>query len=343
MVMVITFLIALFILSGYILLFWLVRRGFLSVWGAVIMVSISLVCYFIFPHMLKNMEIQSVTMFLFIFISLGIVLVLAFEDKIEEQRKLYFNIDIPDITQILNKLDLSKRIDFLKSKFRFRGFNMLKIKSEQAADGMAEDVIPVTLENENILDDFNNDENSSYVDFNRKAKKLDDVFSKYIRGEIALSDVSKKILKRDEEQDTRVNQEQSQANEVHESGQNLFAAVIEEEVGDKEFKGQQDDIKNQGKSIGDDGSLTIEQCIDKAFESKSKGLLLEAVESYIEALDKRPEDQLILWIVVDICSLYKQMGQDNLAKEMMQSYLETFGHTLSAQGREELTKNFDLE
>lgn len=342
MVIVITFLIALLILSGYVLLFWLVRRGFLSVWGAVIMVSISLVCYFIFPHMIKNMEIQSVTLFLFIFIALGIVLVLAFEDKMEEQRKLYFNINIPGFTQILNRLDLPKRIDSLKSKFRLRGLKMLKIKDEQAADGMIETVTPAAPADENILDDFYNDEDLSYVDFNRKAKKLDDIFSKYIRGEIALSDVSKKIMERDEEQDAGVSRQQSQDNEVYESGQNLAAAVFEEEVGDKELKDQQYDISNQGKSIGDDGSLTIEQCIDKAFELKSKGLLLEAVEYYIDALDKRPEDQLILWIVVDICSLYKQMEQDNLAKEMMQSYLEAFGHTMSPQAREELTKNFDL-
>jgi len=56
-------------------------------------------------------------------------------------------------------------------------------------------------------------------------------------------------------------------------------------------------------------------------------------------LEKKPDDQLILWIVVDICSLYKQLGQNELARETMESYMNTYGTSLDPAMKEELLKN----
>ena len=62
-------------------------------------------------------------------------------------------------------------------------------------------------------------------------------------------------------------------------------------------------------TLHDSGSLTIEECIEEAFRLKALGDFEGAIIYHMYALDKKPEKDLTFWIVLDICVMYKSLGQ----------------------------------
>lgn len=68
---------------------------------------------------------------------------------------------------------------------------------------------------------------------------------------------------------------------------------------------------------------STEQLIEKAFEYKTQNLLQNAIDCYIEVLARKPEKELLWQIVIEICSLYKELGEDKLAEEIMNTYINT--------------------
>lgn len=166
------------------------------------------------------------------------------------------------------------------------------------------------IRNENNMDNLLNDEEDiSYVDFEKKSSKYEKMFLPRRMKEIKPVNDPKEQEQRDS--NVSLSTEDLETNDI-------VAAVTEET---------------------DKKALTIEQCIDKAFVLKESGRFLEAIEYNIEVLDRKPDDQLMLWVVVDICSLYKQLGNDEMAREMMQSYIESFGENMDEKTKEELLKN----
>ena len=311
MVSFLLFVVSIFIFSGYFMLYWFVRKDTVSIWGALVMVSISIPCYLLFPYMFKtlNMEIQSVTMVLFLFVLAGIGVVSIIEHKINEN---------------------------VKSKF--------KLESQ------------VNNEEKQILSALDNEQTLSYVDFEHKSQKSGDVFSKYIRGEISLNQVVEKIRENAQKKEIILIEENDRVITTFHSFNktlDLITAVVEENAeqsNDNNANNEQNKLTaelEEYEEVSADNAnienakneLKLEDCIDKAFELKTGGMLLEAVEYYIEALDKKPEEQLILWIVIEICSIYKQLGNEQLAKETMNSYIEAFGDNLNPQLRDQIVKN----
>ena len=65
--------------------------------------------------------------------------------------------------------------------------------------------------------------------------------------------------------------------------------------------------------------------IDKAFDCKVAGDLPAAISYYMKGLDSKAEKELIFMIVLDICVIYKQLGQSELAKEILSVYIEKYG------------------
>jgi hypothetical protein len=57
------------------------------------------------------------------------------------------------------------------------------------------------------------------------------------------------------------------------------------------------------------------------------------------ALDKKPQEELTFWIVLDICVMYKSLGQQELALEILNSYYEIYGGTMDDQLRDEIIRN----
>jgi tetratricopeptide (TPR) repeat protein len=90
--------------------------------------------------------------------------------------------------------------------------------------------------------------------------------------------------------------------------------------------------------------MTIDECIAEAFTRKETGDLEGAVQHFIEALDRNPHRELAFWIVLDICVLYKDLGQVDLAYDILNGYHEAFGDMMDASVKTEIENNlFDIQ
>lgn len=92
---------------------------------------------------------------------------------------------------------------------------------------------------------------------------------------------------------------------------------------------------NEGEVI----DLSLEACIDEAFRLKETGDSEGAILYYMYALDRNPENKLVFWIILDICVLYKTLGQQELAKEILESYASAFSAVMDDVVRLEIEKN----
>jgi hypothetical protein len=57
------------------------------------------------------------------------------------------------------------------------------------------------------------------------------------------------------------------------------------------------------------------------------------------ALDKSPDNDLVFWVILDICVLYKAMGQAELAKDILQSYQSGYADIMDEAIRAEIERN----
>jgi len=86
-------------------------------------------------------------------------------------------------------------------------------------------------------------------------------------------------------------------------------------------------------------SKTVDEIIDEAFNLKENGDFEGAILIYFCALEREPKDDVVFWIVLDICVLYKQLGQVDLAKEVLSSYLSEYGEFMDQTVRHEIELN----
>jgi hypothetical protein len=84
---------------------------------------------------------------------------------------------------------------------------------------------------------------------------------------------------------------------------------------------------------------TIEGCIEEAFKLKETDDVEGAILYFMDALDKNPCKELTFWIVLDICVLYKNLGQAELAYDILNSYHDAFGDLMDATVKEEIESN----
>jgi hypothetical protein len=85
-------------------------------------------------------------------------------------------------------------------------------------------------------------------------------------------------------------------------------------------------------------SITIEECIEEAFRLKETGDCEGAILYYMYALDKKPNKELTFWIILDICVLYKSLGQLETALEILNNYY-MLGDIIDESSKEEIEKN----
>ncbi len=79
--------------------------------------------------------------------------------------------------------------------------------------------------------------------------------------------------------------------------------------------------------------------VAKAFESKDKGRRAEAVEYYMKALQHDPDREMLFWIVLDVCTLYKQLGLAPLAQSILEGIVEKYEAVIKPEIKEEIIKN----
>lgn len=83
----------------------------------------------------------------------------------------------------------------------------------------------------------------------------------------------------------------------------------------------------------------LDEYIDEAFNLKASGDFEGAILNYMYALEQKPEDELVFWLVLDICTLYKQLGKVDLAKNILEGYISEYGSVMSKDVKDEIEKN----
>ncbi len=114
---------------------------------------------------------------------------------------------------------------------------------------------------------------------------------------------------------------------VYQTGRNIYISLWDR------LKGREQEEQ------GPDGSESLDTCIDKACSLKQQNRYEDAIRYYICALDKKPDNDIVFWIVLDLCSLYKLLGKPDLAKLILDSYAEVYRDEMSENIRHELEKN----
>ena len=59
----------------------------------------------------------------------------------------------------------------------------------------------------------------------------------------------------------------------------------------------------------------------------------------MNVLEQNPEDDLVFWIILDICVLYKSLGQVELAKAMLEDYIKIYGGVMDYSVLLEIERN----
>ncbi|AEY64912.1 hypothetical protein [Clostridium sp. BNL1100] len=78
----------------------------------------------------------------------------------------------------------------------------------------------------------------------------------------------------------------------------------------------------------------------KAFDCKVKGQKEQAVQYYTKALDYGSlSNDMVFWVVLDICTLYKELGLNELACSILNSVAKRYGNELKPEIRAEIIKN----
>ena len=86
-------------------------------------------------------------------------------------------------------------------------------------------------------------------------------------------------------------------------------------------------------------NLSVNDCVDEAFRLKELGDLEGAILYYMYALDRKPDKELVFWVVLDICVLYKSLGQIDFAHEMLSGYVGSYSDVMDSSIREEIERN----
>ncbi len=136
-------------------------------------------------------------------------------------------------------------------------------------------------------------------------------------------------------------------NFVGRNDENISETVKNEEIKGFEENAEEksvDSIENIDKmgienNIHDNELLTIEECIDEAFRLRVQGDLEGSILYYMYALDKKPQKELTFWIVLDICVMYKILGQQDLALDILDNYYDIYGEEMDNSVRKEIESN----
>ena len=88
--------------------------------------------------------------------------------------------------------------------------------------------------------------------------------------------------------------------------------------------------------------LSLDECVDEAFRLKSQGDCEGAILYFMYALDRKPGKDLAFWIVLDICVLYKSLGQADFARDMLATYFDTYNGDMDKKVRDEIESNLKM-
>lgn len=138
----------------------------------------------------------------------------------------------------------------------------------------------------------------------------------------------------------------SENHDEYDANNDEYDTNIEENkaIDENNFEKAVDSAENIDKmgienTLQDSDSLTIDECIEEAFRLKELGDSEGAIIYHMYALDKKPEKDLTFWIVLDICVMYKSLGQRELALDILNSYYDIYSDIMDISVKEEIENN----
>lgn len=174
-------------------------------------------------------------------------------------------------------------------------------------------------------------------------------------GEIAVQDTESVLISGQENSDKDLSQSDNNnyleqvfdkiALEHNREITNIEENTVNNEINFEKSVDRTEIIDKMGiENIGQDSEkLGIEECIDKAFSLKEENKAESAILYYMYALDKKPGKDLAFLIVLDICVLYKDLGQKEMALDILNSYYDIYGDVMDISVKEEIEKNLQDE
>lgn len=180
--------------------------------------------------------------------------------------------------------------------------------------------------------------NSSALNRKEATQEADSVAASTEAAATTTADVSEKAQENYLEQiyDTMSNENSSETEDYAENSineaDNSEISVDRSEITDKIS------IDNY---MQDSEDLSLRDCIDKACDLRDNGDAEAAAQYFMYALDRKPDKDLTFWIVLDICVLYKSLGQRGLAEEILNSYYDNFSDIMDVSVKEEILLNIN--
>ena len=167
------------------------------------------------------------------------------------------------------------------------------------------------------------------------------------------------VLEEDEEETVEATEEEEETAEVEDN--NLIIDSEEKEKLESEIAGLIDMIEKEDEpsteketdeieredagfvekqtDIEHDNAKEFEEYVSKAFGYKKDDNFEEAILQFTFALDNAPDEESVFWIVLDICTVYKKMGQVDLAKDILESYVKEYGNSMNEYLIEQIKNN----
>ena len=124
---------------------------------------------------------------------------------------------------------------------------------------------------------------------------------------------------------------ESCGNDISNNWDELIAAHKEEAIEDNQVM---DSKKREAKF-----EKSIDEIIDEGFKLKEQGDYEGAIINFLYALDNHLPDDVALWVLLDICVMYKQLGQVELAKEVLENYVTEYGIVMDEALKYEIETN----
>lgn len=96
---------------------------------------------------------------------------------------------------------------------------------------------------------------------------------------------------------------------------------------------------NDIEDENEDSIVNANSLVLKALKYKDDGNKEEAIGHYIEALQYEPDSEMVFWIVLDVCTLYKQLGLSELAKSILEGIVSKYGAIIQPEIKAEIMNN----
>lgn len=138
-----------------------------------------------------------------------------------------------------------------------------------------------------------------------------------------------------EETETEIEEFSQDSDTEFEAGNDGLAEQVDDSSA--EFEPHTEEISVECHSS--DTIDNVQSIVDKAFELKGNGRRAEAIEQYMKALEHNPDNDMLFWIVLDVCTLYKQLGLSVLAQSILEGIVEKYGAAIKPEIKEEINKN----